>query len=429
MTPGTVDSLPRLAKTFEPDLDSLRGFAALLVCLYHAFGLRGYLDPGYTPAGIGGYQFPGHFCVLLFFVLSGYVIGLSTPSRLTLATAGTYLHKRFVRLYPIYAVCLVLALLVASAGAPAWKAILGNFLFLHVVRVATIQQLAPAWSLQYEVVLYLFFLPISFLQLPVGCVVVGALVVGLLNMYLRPAAPLLSSYAFSFVFWGGGLACARHAAQWPWQQPTPRLQLSVLLLLLSFPAFSPDWLLKTLLVRLCGHDLTYHWGLDMFESQLAPHDLVYLPFAVLGVLVFTHRHFPRRSALLPTALLVCGLSFIPMVTHWPANDHPEYRLSSGFYLAAVGVYGLRVTFLERLGQVLLAWLRRAGAFSYALYLVHFPLLCAFQRLTWFAGSALSYWVRLVGFLLLSFATAAWLEQQFQPWARAWLAQRLPRPRQ
>jgi hypothetical protein len=32
-------------------------------------------------------------------------------------------------------------------------------------------------------------------------------------------------------------------------------------------------------------------------------------------------------------------------------------------------------------------------------------------------------------LLLSFATAAWLEQQFQPWARAWLAQRLPRPRQ
>lgn len=368
MAPGTVDSPPRLATTFEPDLDSLRGFAALLVCLYHALSLRGYVDPGYSPDGLLGYHFPGHFCVLLFFVLSGYVIGLRTPGRLTLATTGPYLYKRLLRLYPIYAVCLALALLIAGASTPSWKAILGNFLFLHVVRVATIQQLAPAWSLQYEVVLYLLFLPLSFFQLPLGRVAVSCLVVGLLNMYLRPAAPLLSSYAFSLVFWATGLACARHATQWPQQAPAARLQLSVLLLLLSFPAFSPDWVLTTLLVRLRGHDLTYHEGLDLFESQVAPHDLVYLPFALLGVLSFTHRRFPGRSALLPIALLACGLRVLPVVTHWPVNDQPAYRLSSGFYLAAVGVYGLRVAFLERLGHVLLAGLRRVGAFSYALYL-------------------------------------------------------------
>lgn len=426
MAPVTVASPPRLATTFEPDLDSLRGFAALLVCLYHAIGLQGYLDPGYSPAGIGGYQFPGHVCVLLFFVLSGYVIGLSTPRRLTLATASTYLHKRFVRLYPIYVVCLGLALLIAGASVPSWKAILGNFLFLHVVRVATLQQLAPAWSLQYEVVLYLFFLPISFFQLPVGRVAVGCLLVGVLNMLLRPAAPLLSAYAFSFVFWGSGLTLARRAAQWPRRPSNPRLQLSILLLLLSFPAFSPDWLLTVLLVRLCGHDLTYSRGLDMFESQLAPHDLVYLPFAVLSVVLFTQRHVPQQRLLLPAALLVSGLSLVPIVTHWRANEHPEYRLSSGFYLAAVGVYGLRVALLERFGQLLLAWLRRVGAFSYALYLVHFPLLYAFQRVTWFSGSALSYWGRLVSFLLLSCGAAAWLEQRFQPRARAWLAQRVPR---
>jgi peptidoglycan/LPS O-acetylase OafA/YrhL len=428
MTPVPAKSPATLPKTFEPDLVALRGFAAVLVCLFHAVGRQGLLTQGDNPTRILEYQVPGHFCVLLFFVLSGYVVGLNTPSRLTPATVGTYIQKRFLRLYPIYAVCLVLALLVAGAGTPSWKAILGNFLFLHVVRVATIDELAPAWSLQYEVVLYLLFIPVSFFRFPAWRVAVGCLALGLLNMYVRPAAPLLSSYAFSFLFWCAGLALAHQAPRWPRRQPEQRVLLSVLLLLLSFPNFSLDWLLTTGLVKLGGHDLTYQPGLDMFESQVGPHDLAYLPFAVLGVVVFTRQHFPLRPALLPVAFLVGGLGFLPLFTDGSFSNHPGYVLSSKFYLASVGVYVTHFAFIERLAQVLLAWLTKVGIFSYALYLVHFPILCAFQRLPYFAGSTEGYWVRCIVFLLVSFYTASLLEWKFQPWARAFLERSLWRLR-
>lgn len=129
-------------KKFEVDLEGLRGFAAILVVAWHAIAISNCLDPGYTPSGIFNYQIPAHFCVLIFFVLSGYVIGLSTKEGIRLATAGIYLKKRLLRIYPIYFVSMLAALAVAIS-VYSWQTILGNFALLQIIVSPVIMENGP----------------------------------------------------------------------------------------------------------------------------------------------------------------------------------------------------------------------------------------------------------------------------------------------
>lgn len=94
-------------------IDALRGFAALAVVLFHFFGFIPLLE---LPAGpfveslvtVTRY---GHLGVPVFFILSGYVIAM-TSSRyvFTPATAGRFLLRRMVRIAPPYwAMVLIIA--------------------------------------------------------------------------------------------------------------------------------------------------------------------------------------------------------------------------------------------------------------------------------------------------------------------------------
>lgn len=90
-------------------LDALRGFAACVVVLHH-FRLAYSTEP---PRWFAMPLFAGFPSVILFFVLSGYVLGLpfwrgSQPSY------GKYLTRRFFRIYVPYAVLIVIALAVGS---------------------------------------------------------------------------------------------------------------------------------------------------------------------------------------------------------------------------------------------------------------------------------------------------------------------------
>ena len=72
------NTLTRPAVQIEYNLEALRGVAALLVVCGHAIDNDSLLDPGYIVQGWTRIVFPVHLAVLLFFVLSGYVIGYST---------------------------------------------------------------------------------------------------------------------------------------------------------------------------------------------------------------------------------------------------------------------------------------------------------------------------------------------------------------
>lgn len=84
-------------------LDTLRGFAAIVVLLFH---YSKYWNKESVLFTIFKYGYTG---VILFFMISGFVIFLSINK---ISDANTFLFKRFSRLYPTFWVCLIFTSLV-----------------------------------------------------------------------------------------------------------------------------------------------------------------------------------------------------------------------------------------------------------------------------------------------------------------------------
>jgi peptidoglycan/LPS O-acetylase OafA/YrhL len=185
--------IPLTNTSASVSLDLLRGFAALMVCLEH---WRNLLFVDYSqiarhsallaiPYGMTG---AGHQAVVIFFVLSGYLI---SGSILRLVQRGQwswrlYLTHRLVRLWIVLVPALILGAFLDSAGihlhlAPALYAgqtgthmlvnvadslnlstFAGNLFFLQGILVKTFGSNGPLWSLANEFWYYILF-PCAFL--------------------------------------------------------------------------------------------------------------------------------------------------------------------------------------------------------------------------------------------------------------------------
>ena len=96
-------------------IDGLRGFAALIVVASHASNLGMHWVPGVSLSGIGKYG------VYLFFVISAFLLTLQwlqlPPGRSgTAAALGRYMLRRAARIYPLYAVVLLVGWALAPRG-------------------------------------------------------------------------------------------------------------------------------------------------------------------------------------------------------------------------------------------------------------------------------------------------------------------------
>lgn len=165
-------------RTLHPDsrasryFDALRWFSAFYVMIYH---LRPVLFAGYQQlphksvfikafyaATSMGYEF-----VMLFFVLSGYLIS-GTVIR-SVQKGGwswkTYLLNRMTRLWIVLIPALLLTYLWAQiqgafffySGDLRWTTLLGNLFFLQGIYVANYGDNLPLWSLSYEFWYYILF--------------------------------------------------------------------------------------------------------------------------------------------------------------------------------------------------------------------------------------------------------------------------------
>jgi peptidoglycan/LPS O-acetylase OafA/YrhL len=138
-------------------LDLVRFGAALVVVLSHIWPL---MFPGIR------IFWPGHSAVVVFFVLSGFVI--SSTSRPE-AGFGVYVLHRIARIFPLVLAAvfmsIVLSFFVGGNGLPNaeshgtnWKDIFLNFLFLgQSWGNDLLPYNAPFWSLNYEVWYYVLF--------------------------------------------------------------------------------------------------------------------------------------------------------------------------------------------------------------------------------------------------------------------------------
>jgi peptidoglycan/LPS O-acetylase OafA/YrhL len=157
---------PRLPAPFSLYLDLVRFLAALLVLLTHVrqFGLVSGAAAGFVPLA-------GHMAVIVFFVLSGFVIAYSTQSKQV--SLREYAAARITRIYSLALPMLLLAFgcafVVAQLFGPglspayvlnkAWLYLPLHLLFLG--NAWTLSEvppwLGPWWSLGYEAWYYVLF--------------------------------------------------------------------------------------------------------------------------------------------------------------------------------------------------------------------------------------------------------------------------------
>lgn len=417
------------AKSIQYNLEALRGACAFFVVIYHVVLHFGYIDPGYFPQWMNFFNISGHFCVLIFFVLSGYVIGISNPERLTADKVVPYLKKRFIRIYPIYFVCLSIALLFAVPYAP--KVILLNYAMLQGLGGPVVWENNPIWSLNYEIVYYLTFIPLSYFGVRPAAALGGALVFGVTAYLLHPAinAPILSAYGYGFAFWATGWCMAAYLKP---SAKTPSFQqlLGGIFLLLSQPVIVVFYYPFKLLSKLLHNPL--HFGDKVYwaETMVTLDDFAMLPYCIWLVALFSglalqyHKAFTAvlfAAPLLSIALLFKnqGAAAHLMAQVWPVMC---YALSVLLYFGPQALFAQSSTWLIKQGIEL-------GAVSYGLYVIHFPLMVVFSKIDFFQGSALTFALRLALFIAACLAAAYVLEKRMQPFVGGWLRkQLLPQPK-
>jgi peptidoglycan/LPS O-acetylase OafA/YrhL len=104
---------------FVPALEGLRGYAALLIAVYHAWVLSGQGRLG-APAIRDGVS-AGLLAVDLFFVLSAFVLFLPVVRTGAFPPAGEYALRRAARILPAYWLSLLLAIVLAAALGAGYR--------------------------------------------------------------------------------------------------------------------------------------------------------------------------------------------------------------------------------------------------------------------------------------------------------------------
>ena len=389
-------------------LEVLRACCALAVLIAHVWG------EGVDLPQIGPLTAISHYsveAVVGFFVLSGCVISLQDYPN-----AGVYWRARLLRLLPIYYAVFVLSLALMLARGASFTALqaVGNAAFLQSLDWEPLWPLRffiPSWSLSFELYYYTAFLAILMVPRLLLPLLAASAVVGLaLSLLPAPPAPalwLLRAFAF-FGLWLAGVLVTRlvqrgHAVT----LGTGVFMFAVGLCLARLPWSEP---VKFDCARLFGVGMGFAflvWAL--------------LSASPVGLAV------PRRSCLDFGLPLRIAMALLLLAVLWRLSaSFRSTKLELSLMLAFATV---TPTFLAALAARVLRpatpLMLYVAGLSYALYLVHYPLLQAFNL--WHPMPPL---VDFVAVLVLSFLLAHGLDYVFQPWVRARLRGRpAPQPLQ
>lgn len=348
-------------------LECIRGAAALYVFAHHYVHV--VLKPHYP--GLGRLFVFGQAAVLVFFVVSGFVIYYSTHARGRSLVVGPYVLRRFRRIYPTFVAALGLtwvahSLSVGRPADPQWRQLLGNLAMLQDQNVAAwfspYLDNSALWSLSYEWAFYMLF------------VVVWALAGGHRVDLPRAARRQLGVVAV------GAIAAFFVHRRWPNQ-------------IALFVMYLPIW-----------------WVGVEFAREYLAHGRVTLrrqwgPIALVGVLV----------------LLWAGRVYEHVATGQPFSPwrHPVFELRHFVTALLVGGGGLAWARLRWWGfGPLFGRFERIAPISYGLYIVHKP----FMHLAAQQAPIGNPWLELVWVvpvvLLASWLVERWLFATMVRWMPA-----------
>ncbi|UYZ60706.1 acyltransferase family protein [Hymenobacter latericus] len=399
---------------FDYSLEALRGLAAFLVVLEHAYKPETSLDPNYNLEGVWQIPMPGHLSVIVFFMLSGYVIGLANRKAITTnEERKLYLKKRLVRLYPLYALAIIATVLVASLhNAYIQLSSVGGWVFFLqglAVEVPAFNQ--PLWSLSYEIIYYLLFLLVSYKQWRAEWVALFFLGTGLTIHALQLKPMVLASYSYGAVFWFLGLLMTRFK-----KSETPQkygVMLAFLLLMLCFHRLNFGGIVLASL-RLDVNEVQAPY---FFDRAIVFSDISLLCYCVPLLLCFTNRFVFGKRFIELIAFSIPGLYLMAYIVSGKIKQPDLYNtvfFPSIFYLLSILAYVFSSN-LESAGRLILDKLKPLGLISYGVYIIHVPILSIFSLVPVFTGTVLSFAIRLIIYLFIVLLVGWVLERKVQPW--------------
>lgn len=178
-----------------PQLDGLRAFAALIVVGSHT-GQIGL--PLIFPSLTGG------FGVLLFFMLSGFLMGyLYLHKPLDAPSVAHYVAARVARIAPIYLVAVTLAYIASSVLGPQFVYYIDGRAFLRLLAFSGSSHVF--WSIPPEVQFYVAFAVFWFAVRRgyVGLAVPAVILLAGVMMLFRPIFPGISLPSHFHIFFSG----------------------------------------------------------------------------------------------------------------------------------------------------------------------------------------------------------------------------------
>lgn len=282
-------------------IDQLRGVAAISVIISHFVGRSffykevneiTFVDTLLKNILIGEYINFGRFGVILFFIISGYVIPFSFPKNNPIRG---FIISRIFRLYPLFWVSLTAALIIrfyAGSPEPLYN-VLANITmipdFLGYTRVLDVY-----WTLAYEVAFYAIVAVIYATAGPLSLMIArqGALLCALLSLAISTAQILNYPVAggdkivlIGFMFLGSTIRKT---------QVDRQSMVDIWIVLIVF------FLMLAMTLRGYIHYVLFLYGNDMrfenFNSIVATHALAV--FIFFAALIFLNRtEFPLLTYL------------------------------------------------------------------------------------------------------------------------------------
>lgn len=392
-------------------LEGLRGICACLVLYAHTTMPMLRLDPAYVPSRLFWWFNLGSVAVLFFFLLSGYVIGLTTRSPFSGREARAYAGRRLLRLVPVNTAAVLLSWFLLPQVMIGTT--LGNLCFLQNFKpylsglsVEVMPDNLNLWSLNFEALYYVAFVVIWWLTPRSGWVVLFVAMVAA-ALALPGDHTLVSCYALGALYWLAGLAVAWLA---PRKGSPGNWPSAMLAIVVTWP-LAP---LQHLLVLAHVPDTIAPLPLPSLHRLDILPALVWLLLAVTG-----------RSPLWQKRLTVLCLTWasVALVRSLLARDAAEpgamlcYSAMLGLAWA-VGRWEPLASGLARLAPV--------GAISYGIYAVAFPIQWGVYKTGWMPmGDALTYTVRAAVLVGTTLGLAWLLERKLQPAVRRAFTQREP----
>ena len=368
-------------------LTSLRFFAAFYVVLYHICRSNRQIvlfhENPYLP--LKTFTLIGFTAVSFFFVLSGYILAIVYLQNGSPVKKKKFWLARFARIYPLFAVSLLLDLprlflmLLAQHG---WHTAVLNSSVVFAGNLVMLQAWIPqanvlnnpVWSLSVETVFYLLFPIIGWRLWKLSAKRAGLVVLAL---------------------YAAGMALLWIALHWTATRSQPDLYIYTLIMRFNPLFHLHEFFIGILLAR--WHTLQLRLpDLQTRLRRLAP-SIVAAAVLLFGSMVYLVERFPS---------MYLGKNLVYL------NDG---LLLPVFILMIIG-FGSGNSFLDRIFSV--SWLVVLGEASYGLYLIHLPIYSFWER----AGLEKHVWLSPL-YLLIVIGLSVLSFYRFETPARKWILRR------